>query len=263
MFYFPSLGNGASSQFPIERERVFRTIQQVTLEGVVLSAADVMPPRTRWRFKLRGVTHAERAAIDTLFGAVEGRLRTFTFLDPMDNLLRQSEDFGGASWATDAGITISGGVSDPWNTTRAFVLANTTGIDRRMVQTLAAPGWRTYCLSVYLRSSVGVTVGLVLGPASQPGVHAVKADTQWRRVEVSGGAWGTEESIVCGLHLYAGTSVEATAFQLEPHKAATSYKRTQLKSGLHPAARFDQDVIRWRVLGPDNHETELSIISPQ
>ena len=81
----------------------------------------------------------ETAALENLFKATEGRLRTFTFLDPGANLLAWSEDLRNAPWVSDPMIQKTAGITGPDGAARGTRLINGGQAAQRIVQTVAAP----------------------------------------------------------------------------------------------------------------------------
>ena len=69
------------------------------------------------------VPQAEWDALKALFLAAEGRLRTFVFLDPTDNLFRFSETLDSTVGQKDGLLASTAGVTDPVGTSRAAPLA--------------------------------------------------------------------------------------------------------------------------------------------
>ena len=90
MLYFPQLATGATAQFPLERRVMRRTIVNRMLDGSVVKLDDPKAAGISWALKYQVLTDSERAAIESLFCATQGRLQGFTFLDPAGNLLRWS-----------------------------------------------------------------------------------------------------------------------------------------------------------------------------
>jgi len=152
MLYFPQLESGATSQFPGGKQLVERTVINELESGDTLKLGDPDEARVEWVLKYEDLTDGEVAAIATLFEACEGRLQTFVFLDPHDNLLDFSEDPGAEIWRKDPMIEIAYGAADPLGTHRAVRITNLGQAPQRLDQTLPAPEGLQYCLSFYARS---------------------------------------------------------------------------------------------------------------
>ncbi len=77
----------------------------------------------------------------------------FTFLDPVGNLIAESENFGASAWTNGALIDLTTGATDPLGTTRATAVNECGRGGRSIAQTLAVPGNFQYCLSVWARTT--------------------------------------------------------------------------------------------------------------
>src|SRR5260370_15415366 len=113
MTYFPQLLTGASGQFPILKRNVTRTIRNQCLDGREIKLADPAASSLEWQLAFRELTDAEIASLLQFFLNVEGPLNTFTFLDPVDNLLQWSAPFHQAAWQKDPLLQLTGGAPDP------------------------------------------------------------------------------------------------------------------------------------------------------
>ena len=101
MIYFPQLSSGATGQFPIKRQRVTRTVVNLSCQNYSVKLADPGATTTEWHLSFDELTDQELAALEALFQAAEGRLTAFTFVDPTDNLLAWSEQQNQALWQAD------------------------------------------------------------------------------------------------------------------------------------------------------------------
>src|SRR5208282_3848469 len=108
MLYYPQLSTGAVSQFPVSRNARLRTVSNQLPGGFSIRMADEGAQKVQWQLRYAGLTDGERASIEGLFGASEGQLNTFVFLDPTANLLQWSEDWTQAVWAADPLLQVSG-----------------------------------------------------------------------------------------------------------------------------------------------------------
>src|SRR5262249_28067481 len=98
MACFPQLLTGASSQYPIRKRSAYRTIRNLCLDGREIKLTDPAASAIDWTLTFEELIDDEISALRDFFGSVEGRLGTFTFLDPTDNLLAWSERFDEAVW---------------------------------------------------------------------------------------------------------------------------------------------------------------------
>lgn len=108
-------------------------------------------------------------------------------------------------------------------------------------QTLNAPGWFTYCLSVYGRSSQGQTLTMTQQTPAGISTRAFILQSEWKRFVFSAKADTTAESISFGLEIANNSSIDLFGMQVEPQPGASAYKRTGSANGVYPNARFDDD----------------------
>ena len=153
MLYFPQLDSGASVQYPFVKRRIFRTVVNTLADGSAAKLLDPGATMVAWELQFASLSGAERARLEGFFHAVEGRLGSFTLLDPTENLLLWSGDLDAGVWTAGPQLSVTGGIADPGGGTSATHLANTGAADQSITQSIEAPGWYCYCFSVYARSS--------------------------------------------------------------------------------------------------------------
>jgi hypothetical protein len=237
MLVFPQLLSGANTQYPLMRSDLFRTAVNSLPDGREVKYADAGGTATRWELQLEALTDAEWAEIAALYAAVEGRLRTFTLLDPMSNLLVWSEDLSQPEWLKDPMLAVAAGIADPFGGEAAFRLTNGGQASQMLRQTIAGPTGFQYCCSVWARS-VG---GSSLTVKRESEGHTVALDTAWRRVHSSGVVSGSGETFTAGFALAAGAQVDLYGPQLEAQMAPGAYWRSKARGGVYPRVRFEED----------------------
>jgi hypothetical protein len=246
MLYFPQLMTGAASQFPCTKRAVQRTVVNEDAGGGKVKLFDPGGCRVEWELELRGLAIQEWTAIDDLFDNVEGRLGTFSFLDPFGNLLKWSEDLRAAAWKKDAGIQLDDGVADPFGGSRATKVTNTGGAQQRLSQTAALPGWFQYCISAYARSDVPATITLFAAAGAATASQDFPALAGWRRVEFPVLAGTQDEAVTFGVAVESGAPVEVFGLQVDAQPGASKYKRTTTHSGLFASAYFVDDELQMK-----------------
>ena len=125
MLYYPQLTTGAVCQLPVTQRTSIRTVSNELAGGDTIRMADPNYEIKRWQLQYSGLTDGEWASIEQLFEATEGRLATFTFLDPTDNLLMWSEDWTKTVWTADPLLQLVNGIPDPVGASNAMQLTNT------------------------------------------------------------------------------------------------------------------------------------------
>src|SRR5690242_7336657 len=120
MSCFPQLLTGASSQYPIRKRSVCRTVRNQCMDGREIKLADAAGSSIEWMLTFQELIDEEIAALRDFFLSMEGSLNSFLFLDPTDNLLTWSEAFDQDAWQKDPLLELSGGRSDPSGGSNAF-----------------------------------------------------------------------------------------------------------------------------------------------
>ena len=257
MIYFPQLSSGATSQFPVRKRHVARTVVNQSCENYNIKLADPAGGVTEWHLAFEDLSDQELAALEVLFQASEGRLGAFTFLDPTANLLAWSEQQDEPAWQKDPLLSLTGNVPDPLGGNGAFQIVNSAGATQFMQQVIDAPASLNYCLSVYARSDRSTRLWLVRGAETD----ARQIGTQWTRLTSGGELQSSAETISFGIALDPGSTVDVFGFQAEAQIGASLYKKTADKGGVYPNARFRDDALTITTLGPNRHSCELDIVN--
>lgn len=261
MLYYPQLSTGTVAQYPLRKTLLKRTIVNDCLDSRTVKLADVAAASVQWQLNYAGLTQTEWDALKTLFLAVEGRLQTFVFLDPTDNLLRFSETLSSTVWQKDGLVQLTAGVTDPLGTARATRLANTAAVSQKISQTVEAAGWFGYSFSVYVRSSAAGAVTLTRRSADGVDSRTESVGPEWRRLQSSGYVDGAAEEIEFELTIPAGAAVEVFGFQAEAQPQPSAYKKTESQAGLYPATRFSEDFVTPVAVGPNDYAVQIQLVS--
>jgi len=261
MAYFPQLGSGAAGQFPVSRTVKKRTIRTESAEGRECKTVDAGWQEVEWVMTLGGLAEQERTALERFFEEVEGRLGSFTFLDPMGNLLSWSEELWREAWTRGPHIQLNPEVGDPFGTRRAVGVWNNSAVPERLEQALGVPGWFQYCLSLWMRSGEPTEATLFGRAGGGAQALTVKVERTWRRV-----AWPVrleceDELVRFGVELGPGVSVELFGMQVEAQAGASKYKRTGMRGGIYPEARFGQDVLAVRAEGAGVYSCGVRVVA--
>ena len=261
MLCYPQLSTGSSSQFPVSRTLQLRTIVNQMLGGDNIRAADTGAGAVRWQLQYTALTDAEWSSIDQLFENVEGRLSTFTFLDPTDNLLLWSEDWTQSAWNPDPLITMGTGVQDPFGGTNALQITNNAQTVQQVVQAISAPSWFQYCFSLFLRADAPGVVQLVVSTTGQDWASPVDVGPSWNRFTASTSLSTTQDGVSFGIQLPAGVRVYAFGAQAEAQPGAGCYKKTTDLAGVYSSARFDSDTLSRTTDAPNQNSTVIKLMS--
>ena len=247
MLFFPQLSSGAISQMPLRRETRYRTLLNRMLDATEIRVADLDYFERHWELVLEHLTDAEWEAIQDLFAATEGRLRSFLFLEPGENLLAWSEKFTEDVWVK-SGVSVVEGIGDPFGGTDASQLTGAGTLS----QTLAIPEALRNAASLWARTSQS-------GAAMQLNAASVAIDTsgQWRRYSLSTAGGGAGETVE--FRVVAPGTIDLYGAQVEAQPTASNYKKTLPLGGVHPGARFSNDTLDDRATGPGEHSGVISI----
>jgi hypothetical protein len=261
MLYFPQLATGALAQFPLRRQLLRRTIVNQHLDGTVVKLDDPSAARITWDLRYLGLTETERQNIETLFRDAEGRLRSFTFLDPAGNLLRWSEDLSKAVWHKDGAIQVVSDVTDPNGTSRAVRITNTAQVSQGVEQKADVPGWFHYCFGVKARAAAPTQMTLSISNAAGTISSVQRVTSDWASYWCAGQIDGSAEDLTCRLALDGGGAIETFGFQLGAQPNPSDYRRTYSQSGVFGNSRFLDDELEFVANGIDDHAVALRVFS--
>jgi hypothetical protein len=258
MLYYPQLASGALGQYPVQKRSTHRTVVNDCQDGREIRLVDAGAASVAWSLAYGALADSELAALEQFFESAEGSLNSFTFLDPTANLLLWSESLGNAAWTASPLLQLTSNIADALGGTNATRVTNPTGSQGTIVQTLNAPGWFTYCLSVYVRASQSgnITLNLPSGNSSYP------VQSGWKRIILSGHSQGTAGTITVGLGVPAGQTIDVFGLQLEAQPAASMYKQTFNTAGVYANAHFVSDTLSITTSAPNRHACTMQIVAP-
>jgi hypothetical protein len=253
MLTYPQLTT-ALAQFPVVKRRRLRTVENALGDGRVLKSPDPGAETIEWTLRYEGLTDAELAAFQDFFSAAEGSLNSFTFADPMGNLLARSEDLRDVAWSADPQLQVTGGIADAIGGSNAWRIQNAGGATQALRQALQSPASYLYCFSVYLRADARLAAALIVGNARA----AVQVGTQWKRVSVA--AKNPDcASTVFGIEVPAGGTVEVFGPQVEPQACASQYRRSTT-GGVYEGARLRDDEFSFTTTDRNRHAATVNVI---
>lgn len=262
MTFYPQLDSGAMVQYPLVKRAVYRTVWNETLDGSDGRLGDAGAARLEWELRYEGLSREEQERLEAFHREMEGRLKEFTFLDPTDNLLSWSGEPEQAVWDKPAWLNVMVGIPDPAGGSEAFRLINTGSVEQSLQQVIAAPGWFTYCWSVYARSSAGARVRLYRRSGDEEDAREFAVGPSWERLVHSGKGSSQETRVWFGVRLEPGAAVELYGMQAEAQPAPSPYRRTKWRGGVYEGARFDDDELQMIATGPELHSCTVRIVTP-
>ena len=255
MAAYPQLASGALSQFPLQKNRRARTVVNRAADGSTIKLADPAAEITEWLLTYTDLSDEEAAALQAFFREAEGTLNGFTFLDPSGNLLAWSDQLDNSVWQTGPLLSLTGSVTDPLGTARAWRLSNGGSAEQSAGQTLAAPGEYLYCLSAYVRAATATSVRLTVG--SQTARRAVTSE--WSRIAWTANGDEQATSVRCAIEIGAGEVVEVYGLQVEAQAAASAYKAST-RGGVYEDAHLGDDVLTITSTDVNRHSCTVKII---
>lgn len=261
MLYYPQLTSGSICQFPVGRRAAIRTVTNELPNGASIRMGDAGAAMIRWQLQYKSLTNDEWSAMEQLFESTEGRLSTFTFLDPTDNLLTWSEDWTKQTWTADPMLQVSSGASDPFGGTGAMQITNVAQTTQRVVQAIAGASWFQYCYSVYLRSDTASTIQLLQSTAGLDSRSAILIGPGWTLAVKAGMLSSRQDGVSFGLELPAGVRIQAFGPQVEAQSAPGYYKKTTDRAGVYPKTRFDADSLSMTTDAPNQNSCAVSLVS--
>jgi hypothetical protein len=254
MLVYPQPASGALSQFPVQRRHNLRTLVNAAADGTVIKLADPGAETMEWQLNYAALSDAELAALQQFFSAAEGTLNSFTFLDPMGNLLAWSNDLSDAVWDKAPLLSSTGGNADPAGGTNAWRMVNGGAGAQDLSQTVAAPGGYLYCFSVYAKSAAPATVTLLLGGNR----HDQILSTGWQRMACTGTGDAAASSVTFGVEFGAGAAVDLYGLQVEP-QASPSLYMASTGGGCYEAARLRDDALAFTTMDVNRHSATVNV----
>lgn len=261
MLYYPQLTSGSVCQYPVLRSTTTRTVSNQLPSGDTIRMSDLPAEMIRWQLQYAGLTDAETSSISQLFGETQGRLSTFTFLDPTDNLLMWSEDWTKSVWTADPLLQVVIGIADPNGGTGATQLTNTGQAAQQVSQIVAGASWFQYCFSIYLRADAPCAVQLLLSSTGQQLTSSVSVGSTWARSVQAVALSSQDDGFSVGIILPPGVRMFAFGPQLEAQPAPGPYKMNTAQAGVYPSARFDVDSLSVTANAVDQSSCVVSLVT--
>lgn len=253
MMYYPIQESGAAAQFPMVRTRRWQTLETQTLGGHVARGLQPEARRVHWQLDYVDLSDAEAGALTDLFEQSQGGLKSFMFVDPLANLIRNSEQMGLTPWSLGSGVSVAASVAE---TPAAFRVSNAGQAVSTVGQSLALPAGPEYCLSCWVLGGPGQTVGLRIGG------RAVQAATTggWQRLWLTA-AGESVGATFCALELAAGAVALVHSMQLEVQPAPSGYRAGDADGGVYPETRFEQESLEVVASGPNRNGVRVKLVS--
>lgn len=256
MNWFPQIGAGSIAQFPVERSRRWRAIVNELESGERIMLPDTASGQVQWQLSYQDLTDAETGLLSSLFNTSQGGFETFSFIDPMANLLGWSENLSQPSWQAGL-LQCTSGVSDPLGTQRAWSLANGSPGSQQLQQTLGVPGTYVVCFSAYFRADTAGTIAI-----SRDSVTTTTAvGPTWTRAYVSCLSSAAATQSTFSVAAQAGQTVQIFGLQVEAQPYPSLYKQTSAALGIYGETWFANDVLTITGTSPGLSSCDITLMS--
>lgn len=256
MNWYPQVGAGSVTQYPVTRSRKWRAITNTLENGERIMLPDATAGQIEWKLSYQDLTIVEAQNLSDLFNTSQGGFASFTFIDPMANLLGWSENFSQPGWQAGL-LQTTAGRTDPLGTQRAWSVTNPNPAVQSLEQTLAISGNYVACFSAYLWSSVAGMVTL-----QRDGIQkTVSVGPSWTRARVTGlGASGAAQSTF-SVVLAAGQTINLWGLQVEAQPWPSAYKRTSAALGIYESTCFENNELMMTSTSVGLSSCEITLIS--
>jgi hypothetical protein len=260
MLVFPDLRSQAIAQLPSSYQTSIRVAEAKTVSNKSFTYLDEAHRYKVWHLRFQGLTDEERSTLDGFYRAAGGRLRTFLFVDPFDNLFADS-GLDSPRWTADPQLLVRSGEIGPKGLGQALLISNSSMTAGRFRQILSVPGWFRYTHSIHVRSISNSQVTLYALSGDNAVARLVSPGSDWSRKSLTFARLSQSGTLEAGVEIGPLTEVCLYGAQLECTAAPTNYKETSARSGIHLDCRFGNDILTWQSEGINSHSTQIEIIT--
>ncbi len=259
MTYFPQLSTGNISQYPIQKRQQVRVIINKLADGSTTKQLDVSPMISSWELQYESLSDEERTRIEEFFIACQGRLKTFTLLDPTLNLIKHSEDFGNTVWTMDPGLNVASGIESPNGTATGARFTTSAALSRRIRQVIEAPGTFNYCFSFYAKAEVTASINVHRQAGSFTKIDDVRLNSIWTRYWYSGSLQQAVPTISVGIEIPIGGQVDLYGMQVIAQPGPGVYQKSNALNGVYEKVRFAEDRLVFTSNGLNDNSIKIRL----
>lgn len=259
MTYFPQLSTGNVSQYPLLKRQTVRVISNILADGSTIRQLDVSPMISSWELQYNSLSDDERSQLEAFFVTCQGRLNTFTLLDPTLNLLKYSEDFENGVWIIDPGLTVVSGILAPNGLFTAATFTASAALPRRIRQAIQAPGTFTYCFSFYAKSEVTQSINVHRQGGSFTKIDSVKLSSTWNRYWYSGSLQQDVPAITVGIEIPTGGQIHLHGLQVMAQPGPGIYQKSSALNGVYKKVRFAEDRLIFTSNGMNDNSIKIRL----
>ncbi len=255
---FPHLDGGALAQLPV-RLTIERQIPRLRFpDGSEVRDSQNCALRYSWLLAYENLNATEWQRFRTFINEASMGARTFSFPDPLGNLLLQSRDLTASPWPPSAGLTVAP-FADPLQP-EAFILTNSSPAPLTLTQAVPLGGAFTSCFSLRAMWTSAAGLSLSLDTAAVTTTRSFTVG-DWRTLHVTHTSSTPAASRLVSITVPPTSQVIVAAPQLELAAQPGAYHATGSASALFSQAWLDQPEFISQSLAPGAHSISLRIVS--
>lgn len=255
---FPALDCGILAQLPVELSIENLTRATRFPDGSLLFAANEARTRYSWFLRYENLNPQEWQRILDFIEATQRGAASFTFYDPIGNLLTHSVNLGESIWLAPPGLTVAP-IADA-DQSNAFILTNPTSQPLALSQSVSVAGPFTTCFSIRAKWAGGASFSLGLSDAIQS-ASVSRTAGPWASHHVRLISSGNPESRMASIVVPPATQVIVAAPHLEIAASPSAPLETGSQSGIFPNSWLVQKSFDTQSLAPGAHSITLRIES--
>ncbi len=237
--FFPQLSTGTLVQYPVKRKKTIRVVSTQAEDGSIIQHFDANGSLLSWELIYAGLTQDEVSVLQGLFDSCCGTLRSFTFLDPVGNLL-------GSQWQYGPTVQMNGST-----------YTNIGNAPEEISQTAAVPANYFYTFSISGSISADPTATLTLirrGPNTE---QQTVAPLNQAVLVSSGALTDSGVGLTVAIQLQPGQSINFTQAQLEAQPVLSPFQPAS--GGVYPQAHWAQNELVFTATAPNCFSSKFTI----
>lgn len=229
-------------------------------DGSTIKSVDDNFDEIRWELIYDGLTDQERVEFESFFEQVEGSLKTFTYVDPGDNMLLWSEDLTRPSWSKDPLLSTESIVDNP-SSQSSTLCTNSAQIPQSFHQIIKTAPWQTHCFSCLVSGPASSEIKLILSSEDGELTSEARLKGAWQRISCSGSITGTGSELKCCVQIEAGGRASVRELNVCAQKSPGEYRSTTSRAAVYAKTRFATDHLAFDTAGPESHSLKVTLIS--
>lgn len=261
--FYPQISGGTVAQYPIRKQRNYRTIKNTLSDGRLILLPDRSAKRVMWNLSYSNLDRNDIEALAAHYRLCHGPLSSFTFLDPTSNMFVLSEDLTTAPWLQQNQISIEVESESFQGKYRTFRLINRGQAPADLYQSFRVPTNFFFTFSMYVKSQEDAQITIFRRGSTAAIIQQHGSNSVWRRIHSQGRLQESALSLEAGLTLSPGQQIEVCCLQLEPQIGASDYRSTGTQAGVYRAARYSMNEFLFGVDAVDLYSTNIFIESAE